>query len=43
MLGTISTGLHPSAIVSHLAEKYCVSDRVLKIDGRQRALSTLTQ
>lgn len=43
MLGTVSTGLHPSAIVSHLAEKYCVSECVLRSDWRQRALNTSPQ
>ena len=37
MLDAVSTGLHPSAIVGQLAEKYGVSERALWSDWGRRA------
>ena len=36
MLDAVSTGLHPSAVVSQLAEKYGVSERALWSDWQRR-------
>jgi hypothetical protein len=36
MLDAVSTGLHPSAVVSQLAEKYGVSERALWSDWERR-------
>jgi len=36
MLDAVSTGLHPSAVVSQLAEKYGVTERALWSDWQRR-------
>lgn len=36
MLDAVSTGLHPSAVISQLAEKYSVSERCLWSDWERR-------
>jgi len=36
MLDAVSTGLHPSAIITQLSEKYDVTERVLWSDRLQR-------
>ena len=36
MLDAVSTGLHPSAVVAQLAEKYGVSERALWSDWQRR-------
>jgi len=43
MLDAVSTGLHPSAVVGQLAEKYGVSERCLWSDWerREKWVSTL--
>ena len=37
MLDAVSTGLHPSAVIGQLAEKYGVSERALWSDWQRRA------
>jgi len=36
MLDAVSTGLHPSAVVTQLAEKYGVTERALWSDWQRR-------
>ena len=36
MLDAVSTGLHPSAVVAQLAEKYSVTERALWSDWQRR-------
>ncbi len=36
MLDAVSTGLHPSAVVGWLAEKYSISERALWNDWERR-------
>jgi len=36
MLDAVSTGLHPSAVITQLAEKYGVSERALWSDWQRR-------